>query len=36
MEERIGNRHYDESGVKGVVLIGIPLRRCDTCKAEEF
>jgi putative transcriptional regulator len=36
MDERIGSRHYDESGLKGILLVGIPLQKCRACGAESF
>jgi putative zinc finger/helix-turn-helix YgiT family protein len=36
VEERLATRHYDESGLKGIVLVGIPVRKCSDCGEEAF
>jgi putative transcriptional regulator len=36
MDERVGTRQYDESGLKGIVLVGIPVRKCSNCGEEAF
>ena len=34
MEKRVETRHYHESGLKNVVLVGIPVRKCSACGEE--
>jgi len=36
LEERVATRQYDESGLKGIVLVGIPVRKCAGCGEETF
>jgi putative zinc finger/helix-turn-helix YgiT family protein len=36
MEERSATRQYDESGLQGIVLVGIPVRKCSDCGEEAF
>lgn len=35
MEKRVGHYSYEESGLKNVVLMNIPLYRCPSCKETE-
>ncbi len=36
VETRTATRSYDESGLKGIVLVGIPVKKCVACEKEEF
>ena len=36
IEERVTTRQYDESGLKGIVLVGVPVRKCAGCGEETF
>ena len=36
IEERLATRPYDESGLKGILLVGIPVRTCSVCGEETF
>ena len=33
-QERLATRPYDESGLRGVILVGIPVRKCSQCGEE--
>lgn len=35
MEQRHGTHHYVESGLKNIILVGIPIYHCSSCKENE-